>query len=256
MAADLPGKMPDRAPTAPAEPQPDRNFRGSRQRRRASVRNRPADTRALAGCTWPTAARLRRRAASPSLSSGDANREVFESVLHAFTDSCAARAHQIGSADRPLLLPVALVQQQFEWQVAMIRFDGRNLQRGQMRPIRPVRGMVAHIHGFLVDLHTNHCEISFREHAFDITLDQTGLPDGEAAEHRDFLLQHRWFPVTEPARMLAFTPLAARTCSRRRAQCGWRPDAPDRVRSCGAAGRYVVRWRGGPANATSIRCAF
>jgi hypothetical protein len=33
-----------------------------------------------------------------------------------------------------------------------------------------------------------------------------------------------------------FTPSSARTCSRCRAQYGWRPDAPDRVRSCGAAG--------------------
>ena len=33
----------------------------------------------------------------------------------------------------------------------------------------------------------------------------------------------------------SLNPSAARTCSRRRARCGWRRDAPGRPRSCGAA---------------------
>src|SRR5260221_3163305 len=79
----------------------------------------------------------------------DADGEVLESILDAFTRSRAARARppallpeilKICVADRPLLLKIVLVHQQHEWQGTAIRFDAlaqrkRHLERRGSRPV-------------------------------------------------------------------------------------------------------------------------
>ena len=70
--------------------------------------------------------------------------------------------------------------------------------------------------------------------------DRTPLPRGPGPARRRIAPRARRDrrPRARPKQLVAmsgrFSPSAARTCSRRRARCGSRRDAPDRPRSCGA----------------------
>ena len=97
------------------------------------------------------------------------DRKVFEGILHAFAGSRAAWLHppavlsqprQIGVTDRPLLVEVALVQQQHERQRTVIGFDTlaqrkRDIEGRRARPVgdQHISGRAAHIgHAERVDI--------------------------------------------------------------------------------------------------------
>src|SRR5580700_3064820 len=241
-----------------------------------------------------SAARRRRCAAGRSLFGSEAGGESPERVLHAFPGLRAAQPRrptrlaelfQPVVGDRPLILEVALVEQELEGQATIIRLDAlaqrdRNVERGEPRavddehiaggaaqiahaqrrhvilarevPQNEVDAAIGKLDGFLVDLHAHGGQIGVGENALDIAPHEACLADGEAAEHAYLLLQrglrrgHRYSSIPT---VKVTRRLSERAVSVPPLSCGSSGPAPRTASRSGSTPRFLRSARTASARA-------